>query len=170
MVLGQGPRHPVRPGSIGRPLPTTSVAVCNDSYDELPAGEIGRLLIAADSPGFFLGYHRDEAMTRQVHYFLVWGPLLVLSLALVAGQAWARFHRPVQRWLNAERVWLRRSVYPNRSRWYKSTAFWTVALPLIPFIAWMGVELGLTAVDTTIGLRFGERSLGGAFLAIGSQK
>ncbi len=66
MVLGQGPRHPVRPGSIGIALPGTPVAVCDDDYRELPAGEIGRLLIAADNPGFFLGYHRDEAMTRRV--------------------------------------------------------------------------------------------------------
>ncbi len=66
MVLGQGPRHPVRPGSIGIPLPGTPVAVCDEDYRELPAGEIGRFLIGADNPGFFLGYHRDEALTRQV--------------------------------------------------------------------------------------------------------
>ena len=66
MVLGQGPRHPVRPGSVGMPLPGTAVAVCDEAYGELPAGEIGRFLIAADNPGFFLGYHRDEEMTRRV--------------------------------------------------------------------------------------------------------
>ncbi len=68
MVLGQGPRHPVRPGSIGRPVPGTRVAVCGDDYRELPPGEIGRFLIAADNPGLFLGYHRDaEATARAVH-------------------------------------------------------------------------------------------------------
>ena len=66
MVLGQGPRHPVRPGSIGVPLPGTPVAVRGEDYRELPAGEIGRLLIDADNPGFFLGYHRDAALTRRV--------------------------------------------------------------------------------------------------------
>ncbi len=66
MVLGQGPRHPVRPGSIGIPLPGTPVAVRNEDGHDLPAGEIGRLLIKADNPGFFLGYHRDAALTRQV--------------------------------------------------------------------------------------------------------
>ena len=68
MVLGQGPRHPVRPGSIGKPIPGTRVAVTDEDYRALPPGEIGRFLIAADSPGFFLGYHRDPAMTaRAVH-------------------------------------------------------------------------------------------------------
>ncbi len=66
MVLGQGPRHPVRPGSIGRPVPGTRVAVTDEDYRVLPPGEIGRFLIAADSPGFFLGYHRDEEMTARV--------------------------------------------------------------------------------------------------------
>ena len=66
MVLGQGPRHPVRPGSIGRPIPGTRVAVTDEDYRVLPPGEIGRFLIAADSPGFFLGYHRDEEMTARV--------------------------------------------------------------------------------------------------------
>ncbi len=68
MVLGQGPRHPVRPGSIGIPIPGTRVAVMDDDYEVLRAGEIGRFLIAADNPGLFLGYHRDAEMTaRTVH-------------------------------------------------------------------------------------------------------
>ena len=66
MVLGQGPRHPVRPGSIGVPVPGTAVAVRDEAYGELPAGVIGRFLIAADNPGFFLGYHRDQVMTDRV--------------------------------------------------------------------------------------------------------
>ncbi len=66
MVLGQGPCHPVRPGSIGKPIPGTRVAVMDDDYRHRPPGEIGRFLIAADSPGFFLGYHRDEELTARV--------------------------------------------------------------------------------------------------------
>ena len=66
MVLGQGPRHKIRPGSIGRPLPGTEVAVLDDDYRPVPPGEIGRMLIAADNPGFFLGYHRDAEMTARV--------------------------------------------------------------------------------------------------------
>jgi acyl-coenzyme A synthetase/AMP-(fatty) acid ligase len=66
MVMGQGPRWPVRPGSIGKPLPGTRVEVLDDDYTPVPAGEIGHLLIAADNPGFFLGYHRDAEKTREV--------------------------------------------------------------------------------------------------------
>ncbi len=66
MVLGQGPRREVRPGSIGLPLPGTPVAVMDDDYRELPDGEIGHFLIASDNPGFFLGYHKDRAKTDEV--------------------------------------------------------------------------------------------------------
>ena len=66
LVLGQGPRQPVRPGSIGVALPGTRVAVTDDDYAERPPGEIGHFLIAADNPGFFLGYHKDPAKTAEV--------------------------------------------------------------------------------------------------------
>jgi acyl-coenzyme A synthetase/AMP-(fatty) acid ligase len=66
MVLGQGPRRAVRPGSIGLPIPGTRVAVTDDDYNELPDGEIGHFLIASDNPGFFLGYHKDRAKTDEV--------------------------------------------------------------------------------------------------------
>ena len=66
MVVGQGPRQAVRPGSVGVPIPGTRVAVCDEAYNELPAGEIGQFLIAADNPGFFIGYHRDAAKTGEV--------------------------------------------------------------------------------------------------------
>ena len=66
MVLGQGPRREVRPGSIGLPIPGTRVAVMDDDYRELADGEIGHFLIAADNPGFFIGYHKDPAKTDEV--------------------------------------------------------------------------------------------------------
>jgi len=66
MVMGQGPRWPVRPGSIGKPLPGTRIEVLDDDYRPVPPGEPGHLLIAADNPGFFLGYHKDRAKTDEV--------------------------------------------------------------------------------------------------------
>ncbi|MHA1108760.1 MAG: acyl-CoA synthetase, partial [Alphaproteobacteria bacterium] len=66
MVMGQGPRWPVRPGSIGKPLAGTRVEVLDDDYQPVPTGEIGHLLIDADNLGFFLGYHRDAEKTEEV--------------------------------------------------------------------------------------------------------
>ncbi|MPY69738.1 MAG: AMP-binding protein [Alphaproteobacteria bacterium] len=66
LVFGQNPHWPVRPGSVGKALPGTTVAVLDDGYNPLPPGEVGHLLIAADNPGFFLGYHRDPAKTAEV--------------------------------------------------------------------------------------------------------
>ena len=66
MVMGQGPLLPVRPGSVGMPMPGTEAAVMDDRYRRMPDGEIGHLLIASDNPGFFLGYHRDAEKTREV--------------------------------------------------------------------------------------------------------
>ena len=65
MVLGQGPRRPVRPGSPGMPMPGTTVAVTDDDGNRLADGETGHLLIAADDPGFFLGYHKEPERTRD---------------------------------------------------------------------------------------------------------
>ena len=66
MVLGQGPRWKLRPGSIGKPLPGTRVAVQDDDGRPVAVDTIGHLLIASDNPGFFLGYHRDPQKTREV--------------------------------------------------------------------------------------------------------
>ncbi len=66
MVMGQGPLLPVRPGSVGIPMPGTMAAVMDDDYRRVADGEIGHLLIASDNPGFFLGYHRDPEKTSEV--------------------------------------------------------------------------------------------------------
>ncbi len=66
MVLGQGPLQPVRPGSIGKAVPGTDVAVLDDGYNELPSGEIGHFLVRSDNPGFFIGYHKDPSKTAEV--------------------------------------------------------------------------------------------------------
>jgi len=66
MVLGQGPRYPVVPGSIGQPIPGTEVAVLDDGYNEVEDGEVGHFLIRSNNPGFFLGYHKDPEKTAEV--------------------------------------------------------------------------------------------------------
>ena len=66
LVLGQGPRYAVRPGSIGQPIPGTRIVVMDAKYSELADGEIGNILIEFDNPGFFVGYHKDPAKTDEV--------------------------------------------------------------------------------------------------------
>lgn len=66
LIFGQGPRWPVRPGSIGKPLPGTRVEILDDDYQPLPTGDIGNILIASDNPGFFLRYHKDPEKTGEV--------------------------------------------------------------------------------------------------------
>ena len=66
MVLGQGPLQPVRPGSIGVPIPGTDVSVLDEAYKPVAPGEVGHFLIRADNPGFFLSYHKDPAKTAEV--------------------------------------------------------------------------------------------------------
>lgn len=66
MVFGQGPNLPLKPGSVGIPLPGTTVAVLDDAYNPVPPGTVANLLIKADDPGFFLGYYQNSELTAQV--------------------------------------------------------------------------------------------------------
>ena len=66
LVFGQCPHWPIKPGSVGKPLPGTRVEILDDDYQPVPTGEVGHMLIASDNPGFFLGYHKDQAKTDEV--------------------------------------------------------------------------------------------------------
>lgn len=66
LVVGQGPRQPVRPGSIGKPVPGVNVAVLDEDYAPVPVGQLGQFLIRADDPGMFLGYEKDPERTATV--------------------------------------------------------------------------------------------------------
>ena len=66
LVFGQCPHWPIKPGSVGKPLPGTRVEILDDKYQAVPTGEVGHMLIASDNPGFFLGYHKDQAKTDEV--------------------------------------------------------------------------------------------------------
>ncbi|NKB22140.1 MAG: AMP-binding protein [Alphaproteobacteria bacterium] len=66
LVFGQCPHWPIKPGSVGKPLPGTRVEVLDDDYQPVPIGEVGHMLIDSNNPGFFLGYHKDQAKTDEV--------------------------------------------------------------------------------------------------------
>ncbi len=59
-------RMPVKPGSMGRPLPGTETLVLADDEDRpAPAGSPGRLAVAVPNPQLMLGYWNDPERTRQ---------------------------------------------------------------------------------------------------------
>jgi acetyl-CoA synthetase len=55
---------PVRPGSMGRPIPGHVVQVAGDDGTVLPTGEIGNVAIRRPDPVMFLEYWRNPAATR----------------------------------------------------------------------------------------------------------
>ncbi|MBI1994825.1 MAG: AMP-binding protein, partial [Deltaproteobacteria bacterium] len=65
LVIGQGPRHPVKPGSVGKPEPGVEVAILDDRDKPVRPGEMGYLAISAQDPGLFLGYYKDPERTAN---------------------------------------------------------------------------------------------------------
>jgi acetyl-CoA synthetase len=55
---------PVRPGSMGRPIPGHGVEIAGDDGTVLPTGEIGHIAIRRPDPVMFLEYWGDPTTTR----------------------------------------------------------------------------------------------------------
>jgi acyl-coenzyme A synthetase/AMP-(fatty) acid ligase len=78
MTVVNYPSMPVRPGSMGRPLPGTDAAILDDAGRPLPPGTPGMLAIRLPNPQLMLGYWRDPARTQETvlrdaegtHWFL----------------------------------------------------------------------------------------------------
>jgi acyl-coenzyme A synthetase/AMP-(fatty) acid ligase len=66
LVIGQGVRHPVKPGSVGKVLPGVRVAILDDEFQRVRQGNLGQFAIAKNDPGLFLGYYRDPDSTEAV--------------------------------------------------------------------------------------------------------
>jgi acyl-coenzyme A synthetase/AMP-(fatty) acid ligase len=66
LVIGHGVRHPVKPGSVGKPLPGVEVAILDDDFTPVPRGELGQFAISTRDPGLFLGYYKDTERTNAV--------------------------------------------------------------------------------------------------------
>ncbi len=56
---------PVKPGSMGRPVPGHEVAVIADDGEPLPAGEVGEIAVRRPDPVMFLGYWNRPDATRD---------------------------------------------------------------------------------------------------------
>lgn len=77
MTVSNYPSSPVKPGSMGRPLPGCRLAVLDEAGVPVPAGEKGQLALELPNPQLMLGYWNDPertASTRVEHggqsYFL----------------------------------------------------------------------------------------------------
>jgi acetyl-CoA synthetase len=63
MTVANYAREPMRPGSMGRPLPGTSAAVLDEAGNPLPAGRRGELAIGLPNPQVMLGYWNEPQRT-----------------------------------------------------------------------------------------------------------
>jgi acyl-coenzyme A synthetase/AMP-(fatty) acid ligase len=66
LVIGNGVRDPVKPGSVGKLLPGVGVAILDDDLKPVPSGELGQFAISTSDPGLFLGYYKDRERTESV--------------------------------------------------------------------------------------------------------
>jgi len=78
LVAGNsGSLFPIRPGSLGRPLPGHDVSIIDEAGAELPRGEAGMVGIRRPDPVMFLEYWNDPEATaaKFVGDFLVTGDM-----------------------------------------------------------------------------------------------
>jgi acetyl-CoA synthetase/medium-chain acyl-CoA synthetase len=65
LLIGNFPGMPLRPGSMGLPMPGHRVEIVDPQGRVLPAGEIGEIAVHGDPPGLFRGYWRDPEATAR---------------------------------------------------------------------------------------------------------
>lgn len=65
MTVLNYPAMPVKPGSMGKALPGTDVAIIDRAGRVLPAGTIGMLAIRLPNPQIMLGYWNDSERSRE---------------------------------------------------------------------------------------------------------
>jgi len=73
LLIGNFPGMPVRPGSMGLPMPGHQVDVIGEEGRPLPPGEVGDVAIAGDPPSLFRGYWKDaraSAACRRGEWYL----------------------------------------------------------------------------------------------------
>ncbi len=64
LLVANLPGLPVRPGSMGLPMPGQRVDVIDGGGAVLPAGEVGDLAVQGDAPSLFREYWRDPEASR----------------------------------------------------------------------------------------------------------
>ena len=64
LLIGNFPGVPVRPGSMGLPMPGHRVEIIAEDGSVLPAGEVGDIALHGDAPSLFREYWRDPEASR----------------------------------------------------------------------------------------------------------
>jgi len=64
LLVGNFPGNPVRPGSMGLPMPGHRVEIIDEQGRILPPGEVGDIALSGSPPSLFRGYWKDEAASQ----------------------------------------------------------------------------------------------------------
>jgi acetyl-CoA synthetase/medium-chain acyl-CoA synthetase len=65
LLIGNFPGNPVRPGSMGLPMPGHELAVIGEDGRALPPGEVGDVALRGAPPSLFREYWKDAAATAR---------------------------------------------------------------------------------------------------------
>jgi acetyl-CoA synthetase/medium-chain acyl-CoA synthetase len=65
LLVANFPNTPVRPGSMGLPMPGHHVAVIDESGNALPPGEVGDVALHGAPPSLFVEYWKDDTASRE---------------------------------------------------------------------------------------------------------
>jgi acetyl-CoA synthetase/medium-chain acyl-CoA synthetase len=64
LLVGNFPGTPVRPGSMGLPMPGHRMEVIDEAGNALPPGEVGDIALHGAPPSLFVEYWKDEEASR----------------------------------------------------------------------------------------------------------
>jgi acetyl-CoA synthetase/medium-chain acyl-CoA synthetase len=73
LLVGNFPGNPVRPGSMGLPMPGHEVEIVDEQGRILGPGEVGDIALGGSTPSLFRGYWKDDAATqraRRGHWYI----------------------------------------------------------------------------------------------------
>jgi acyl-coenzyme A synthetase/AMP-(fatty) acid ligase len=65
LLVANFPGVPLRPGSMGLPMPGHQIEVVDEGGAPLPCGEVGDIAVRGRPPGLFREYWKDEEATRR---------------------------------------------------------------------------------------------------------
>jgi medium-chain acyl-CoA synthetase len=64
IMICNHPCLPVKPGSMGKPMPGHETAIVDGEGNELPPGKEGEIALKGDPPSLFLGYWKEPGLTQ----------------------------------------------------------------------------------------------------------